>query len=120
MSEVTINMGPGTYSIPLTLFRDNRSRVCAAMKNENGGSAVDEKSYILLQGGDSISFYDTDTEHVFRQVTTTSLFLTLSSSHTITPFPWQISGLGAKIELGNCVQNCFLFLWSNLCNEILS
>lgn len=60
-----ISMGPGTLSIPLSLFRDNRQRVCTALR-----AAVQstDHTFILLQGGDNISFYDTDTEYVFRQV----------------------------------------------------
>lgn len=61
----TIGMGPGTYQIPLTLFQNNRKRVCDELKNNQ---SIDVNSFILLQGGDTISFYNTDTEYVFRQV----------------------------------------------------
>ncbi|XP_031624855.1 xaa-Pro dipeptidase [Contarinia nasturtii] len=64
-NEATIDMGPGTHAVPLSLFRDNRLRVCNALKTiPNIG---DDKTYILLQGGNSINFYNTDTEYVFRQ-----------------------------------------------------
>lgn len=66
-NEATIDMGPGTHSIPLKLFRGNRLRVCQALRdipNLNDG-----KTFILLQGGDSVSLYNTDVEYAnFRQV----------------------------------------------------
>lgn len=65
--EQTINMGPGTYKIPLSLFRDNRLRVCNAIK-ETSNLIIDERTFVLLQGGDAISFYNTDTEYIFKQV----------------------------------------------------
>lgn len=63
---VTLDMGPGTLAVPLSLFRDNRLRVCAALKAiPNVG---DDNTFILLQGGDSINLYNTDVEYNFRQV----------------------------------------------------
>lgn len=63
----TLDMGPGTLAIPLSLFRDNRLRVCTALKAiPNVG---DDNAFILLQGGDSINLYNTDVEYNFRQVT---------------------------------------------------
>lgn len=66
-NESTIDMGPGTHAIPLKLFRGNRLRVCQALRdipNLNDG-----KTFILLQGGDSVSLYNTDVEYAnFRQV----------------------------------------------------
>lgn len=60
-----ISMGPNTLAIPLSLFRDNRQRVCAALRTTKQTTAG---TIILLQGGDTINFYDTDTDYVFRQV----------------------------------------------------
>lgn len=65
MAEATINMGPGTYAIPLSLFRDNRNRVCNELKKI---PLLDASTFVLLEGGKSIPFYDTDTEYLFRQV----------------------------------------------------
>lgn len=65
MAETTIDMGPGTHAIPLSLFRDNRNRVNTELTRN---PSVDASTFVLLQGGDSIPFYDTDTEYVFRQV----------------------------------------------------
>lgn len=66
-NEATIDMGPGTHAISLKLFRGNRLRVCQALRdipNLNDG-----KTFILLQGGDSVSLYNTDVEYAnFRQV----------------------------------------------------
>lgn len=65
-NETTIDMGPGTYALPLSLFRDNRLRVCNALKEiPNAG---DNNTFILLQGGDAINLYNTDVEYLFRQV----------------------------------------------------
>lgn len=58
-------MGPGTYAIPVSMFKENRLRVVSELlKTENAG----ENSYVLLQGGDNISLYNTDVDYVFRQV----------------------------------------------------
>lgn len=57
-------MGPGTLEIPLELFDLNRKRVAEKIRTK-----CPIKSIILLQGGDEVPFYDTDTSyHVFRQV----------------------------------------------------
>lgn len=61
----TISLGPGTHELPLSLFQANRQRVCDELKKSD---AVDSNTFVLLQGGDTISFYDTDTDYVFRQV----------------------------------------------------
>lgn len=65
-AEPTLDMGPGTLAIPLSLFRDNRLRVCAALKAIP--SVGDGNAYVLLQGGDAINLYNTDVEYNFRQV----------------------------------------------------
>nr|XP_026493897.1 xaa-Pro dipeptidase [Vanessa tameamea] len=52
------SMGPGTLEVPLSLFAKNRQRL--AEKLQSG-------QVVVLQGGDSISHYDTDIEYVFRQ-----------------------------------------------------
>lgn len=61
-----IDMGPGTYAIPMSLFRDNRLRVCNALRTI--ANIGDEKTFILLQGGEAINLYNTDVEYLFRQV----------------------------------------------------
>lgn len=67
-NEQTIDMGPGTYAIPLSLFRDNRLRVCNSLKTAAKSQHIDQNTFIILQGGDTINFYNTDVEYVFRQV----------------------------------------------------
>lgn len=65
-AEPTLDMGRGTLAVPLSLFRDNRLRVCTALKAiPNIG---DDNAFVLLQGGDSINLYNTDVEYNFRQV----------------------------------------------------
>lgn len=63
--QQTLNMGPGTYAIPLSLFHDNRHRVCNALKT---ASDIDQNTFIFLQGGSELNLYNTDVEYVFRQV----------------------------------------------------
>lgn len=60
-------MGPGTYEIPLSLFRENRLRVCDALKQKHP-QTINDKTFALLQGGDAISLYNTDVEYLFKQV----------------------------------------------------
>ncbi|XP_971576.3 xaa-Pro dipeptidase isoform X2 [Tribolium castaneum] len=55
-------MGPGTLEVPVELFALNRSRLVERIRPKS------EKSVIVLQGGNEVSFYDTDTTYnVFRQ-----------------------------------------------------
>lgn len=57
-------MGPGTFEVPLELFELNRQRLVDRLKPKTLGKAI-----IVLQGGDEVPFYDTDTSyHIFRQV----------------------------------------------------
>lgn len=53
------SMGQKTLEVPLSLYSKNRSRLVEKLK---AGQVV------VLQGGDEISFYDTDVQYVFRQV----------------------------------------------------
>lgn len=66
IAEATLDMGPQTLAIPLSLFRDNRLRVCTAIKAIP--NVCDDNAFVLLQGGDSINLYNTDVEYHFRQV----------------------------------------------------
>jgi Xaa-Pro dipeptidase len=65
-------MGDHTLFVPNTLFAENRLRLCQRLR-EN--SIVPQNAFILLQGGESLSLYDTDVEYVFRQVGGTKLFI---------------------------------------------
>lgn len=56
-------MGPDTLAIPMEMFRESRAKVCDALK-----SATTRDSAILLEGGSDLSWYDTDVDHVFKQV----------------------------------------------------
>ncbi|KAJ3639276.1 hypothetical protein Zmor_002641 [Zophobas morio] len=56
-------MGPGTLEIPLELFALNRRRLVERLRPKSSGNAI-----VVLQGGDEVPFYDTDTTYnVFRQ-----------------------------------------------------
>lgn len=60
MATATWSMGPGTLQVPLSLFAKNRDRLVDKLKH---GQVV------VLQGGDEVSFYDTDVQYnTFRQV----------------------------------------------------
>lgn len=61
----TINMGPDTYAIPVSMFKENRLRVISELRKQKN---VGDNSYVLLQGGDNISLYNTDVDYIFRQV----------------------------------------------------
>lgn len=56
-------MGPGTHPVPLKLFETNRNRLVERLRLKN----APKKSIVLLQGGDDVPFYDTDTTYLFRQ-----------------------------------------------------
>ncbi|XP_004527355.1 xaa-Pro dipeptidase [Ceratitis capitata] len=57
-------MGPKTLPVLMSLFQKNRQKVCAALKEHK---SVKDKSYVLLAGGDDVSFNDTDVSYLFRQ-----------------------------------------------------
>lgn len=55
-------MGPHTFAVPVELFALNRKRLVDGLRQQQAEDAV-----VLLQGGDEVSFYDTDiTYNVFR------------------------------------------------------
>lgn len=56
-------MGPDTLQIPMEMFQENRAKVCNAIK-----PSVAPNSIILLEGGQDISWYDTDVSYNFKQV----------------------------------------------------
>lgn len=56
-------MGPDTLQIPMEMFQENRAKVCNALQ-----SSAAAKSAILLEGGQDISWYDTDVSYNFKQV----------------------------------------------------
>lgn len=72
--------GEHTLFVSNNLFADNRRRLCQRL-TEN--ASVPENAFILLQGGESLSLYDTDVEYVFRQVGWTQLFNLLLILRTV-------------------------------------
>jgi Xaa-Pro dipeptidase len=58
-------MGDHTLFVPNALFAENRRRLCQRLRENTN---VPQNAFILLQGGESVSLYDTDVEYVFRQV----------------------------------------------------
>uniref|UniRef100_U5EJJ7 Xaa-Pro dipeptidase n=1 Tax=Corethrella appendiculata TaxID=1370023 RepID=U5EJJ7_9DIPT len=57
-------MGNHTHAIPMSLFRENREKLCTELRRNE---RLDNKAVVLLQGGESMNLYDTDVEYVFRQ-----------------------------------------------------
>ncbi|KAG5900256.1 hypothetical protein JTB14_018235 [Gonioctena quinquepunctata] len=56
-----LSLGPHTLEVPQILFETNRQRLVEKLKEKHSNSVV------VLEGGNEISFYDTDTAYVFRQ-----------------------------------------------------
>lgn len=57
-------MGEGTLRVPMSLFADNRKRLCNALRSHK---AVPENAVVVLQGGSATHLYNTDVEYTFRQ-----------------------------------------------------
>eukprot|EP00271_Cylindrocystis_brebissonii_P013077 TRINITY_DN32651_c0_g1_i1.p1 TRINITY_DN32651_c0_g1~~TRINITY_DN32651_c0_g1_i1.p1 ORF type:complete len:500 (+),score=104.91 TRINITY_DN32651_c0_g1_i1:210-1709(+) len=55
-------MGLDTYKIPMAMYAENRAKLVQRLENEGLVEGV-----VLLQGGESATRYDTDTEPLFRQ-----------------------------------------------------
>lgn len=58
-------MNHSTCQVPVKLFALNRERLSSSLKNNPRTPA---NSVVILEGGDSLSLYDTDVDYVFRQV----------------------------------------------------
>jgi len=61
------SQGDHTLKVPMELFSQNRQRLCDKLQQID---TVSSKSVVVLQGGESLSIYDTDREYLFRQVIT--------------------------------------------------
>ena len=61
------SQGDHTLKVPMELFSQNRQRLCDKLQHID---TVSSKSVVVLQGGESLSIYDTDREYLFRQVIT--------------------------------------------------
>lgn len=66
----SFSLGNETLKVPLALFALNRQRLCERLR-KNG--AVQAGSAVVLQGGEEMQRYCTDTSIVFRQVSCTPL-----------------------------------------------
>jgi Xaa-Pro dipeptidase len=60
--DAHVSLGPGTYSVPMSLHAGNRRRLVERLRAAGAGSGV-----VLLQGGSIRNHYDTDREELFRQ-----------------------------------------------------
>ena len=59
------SLGEGTYKVPMDLFASNRNRLCQQLKQLPD---LPKNSVVVLQGGQEIPRYCTDTVYLFRQV----------------------------------------------------
>lgn len=59
-----LSMNHSTCQVPVKLFALNRERLSSSLKNNPRTPA---NSVVILEGGDSLSLYDTDVDYVFRQ-----------------------------------------------------
>ncbi|XP_073710001.1 xaa-Pro dipeptidase [Misgurnus anguillicaudatus] len=57
-------LGKDTLSVSAALFAENRKRLCHALKKEKN---LKNGSVVLLQGGEQMQRYCTDTDMIFRQ-----------------------------------------------------
>lgn len=57
-------MNERTYAVPMTLFRNNREKVCQVLRKLPD---IPELAFVLMKGGVDINFNDTDVTYLFRQ-----------------------------------------------------
>ena len=62
-------MGPDCLSIPMSLFADNRRRLCERLRQRED---VPSDAIVVLQGGEQQCLYSSDREVLFRQVRSSS------------------------------------------------
>lgn len=87
----SFSLGNETLKVPLALFALNRQRLCERLRKN---TAVQAGSVVVLQGGEEMQRYCTDTSIIFRQVSRTSL------SQACPPPAWGWGwglGLGAGV-----------------------
>ena len=60
-------MGPDCLSVSMSLFADNRRRLCEKLK-EGGAVCPGPGAVVVLQGGEQECLHSSDKEIVFRQV----------------------------------------------------
>uniref|UniRef100_A0A7S4Q6I9 Xaa-Pro dipeptidase n=1 Tax=Alexandrium monilatum TaxID=311494 RepID=A0A7S4Q6I9_9DINO len=62
--QAYFSAGEGTLEVPMTMHRDNRAKLVAALRQRK---EVPQDACILLEGGSEIPVYDTDTVWDFKQ-----------------------------------------------------
>src|SRR4051812_7394655 len=62
-SEAVFTMGPGTFTVPMSMHADNRRRLGERLRR----AGVADGAVVLLQGGETAMEYDTDRELLFMQ-----------------------------------------------------
>lgn len=74
----SFSLGKETLKVPLALFALNRRRLCERLKKN---AAVQAGSAVVLQGGEEMQRYCTDTGILFRQV-------------SLQCWPWEVEVVG--------------------------
>lgn len=75
----SFSLGNETLKVPLALFALNRQRLCERLRKN---AAVQAGSAVVLQGGEEMQRYCTDTSIIFRQVSLHPVLTGLSASNT--------------------------------------
>lgn len=74
----SFSLGNETLKVPLALFALNRQRLCERLRKN---AAVQAGSAVVLQGGEEMQRYCTDTSIIFRQVSLHPVLPGLSASN---------------------------------------
>lgn len=80
---MSLSLGTHTHPIPVSLYKDNRNRVAAGLR-ETKKIKNESSAYIILKGGteDEYGFYDTDTNQTtFRQVNQLQISIIITHIH---------------------------------------
>lgn len=65
--HIHFSLGDHTHSIPMSLYLGNRERLCSRLKSIVKEGKIPIGSWILLQGGEQVQRYCSDTDTLFRQ-----------------------------------------------------
>jgi Xaa-Pro dipeptidase len=63
MNDAQLSMGPGTFTVPMSMHRGHRRALAERLRS----AGVPDSAVVLLQGGQQPQEYDTDRELLFYQ-----------------------------------------------------
>ena len=64
-------MGNDTLTVPMELFSENRRRLCERLRVRED---VKLGAVVVMQGGEQVQRYCTDTDIIFRQVSNCAVY----------------------------------------------